>query len=98
MLPTELTCLDVFCIKLNGKVQCSTKGIQTEKTPGCVAQSVTCLTADPGVVSLIPAWSHTFEEIDHEIISTLVLLLPLIQEGLVSVTSESMCTKKWLTA
>ena len=42
----------------------------------CVGQSVTCLatdaslTADPGVPSLIPARSHTFVEIDHEIIST----------------------------
>ena len=49
--------------------------------PGRVAQSVTCLatdaslTADPGVASPIPAWSHTFVEIDHEIISR-VLLLP----------------------
>ena len=25
-------------------------------------------------------------------------LIPLIQEGLLSVTSESMCTKYWLTA
>ena len=38
----------------------------------CVTQQVTCLTtdvcqaADPGVVSLIPAQSHTFVEIDHE--------------------------------
>ena len=31
--------------------------------------------------------THTFVEIDHEIISTVILLLPLIQEGL-SVTSE----------
>ena len=37
---------------------------------GWVAQSVmclaadTCLTADPGVTSLIPSWSHTFVEID----------------------------------
>ena len=43
---------------------------------GRVAQSVTCLatdaclTADPGVASSIPARSHTFVEIDHEIIST----------------------------
>ena len=42
--------------------------------PGRVAQSVTCLatdaclTADPGVASSIPARSHTFVEIDHEII------------------------------
>ena len=48
--------------------------------PGRVAQSITCLatdtslTADPGVASLIPAWSHTFVEIDHEIISTVILL------------------------
>ena len=51
---------------------------------GRVVQSVTCLatdaclTADPGVASSIPARSHTFVEIDHEIISTVILLLPLI--------------------
>ena len=48
--------------------------------PGRVAQPVTCLatdacrTADPGVASSIPAWYHTFVEIDHEIISTVNLL------------------------
>ena len=48
--------------------------------PGRVAQSVTCLatdaclTADPGIASSIPARSHTFVEIDHEIISTVILL------------------------
>ena len=47
---------------------------------GCIAQSVTCLitdahlTADPGVASLILARSHTFVEIDHETISTAILL------------------------
>ena len=52
------------------------------RLPGRVAQSVTCLTtdasltADPGVVSSIPARSHTFVEFDHEIISTALLLLP----------------------
>ena len=35
---------------------------------------VTCLTADPGVTSLIPARSHTIVEIDHEIISMVILL------------------------
>ena len=49
-------------------------------SPGRVAQSVTCLatdtslTADPGVVSSIPARSQTFVEIDHEKISTVILL------------------------
>ena len=53
--------------------------LQTQE-PGRVAQSVTCLatdaclTADPGVVSSIPARSHTFVEIDHEMISTVILL------------------------
>ena len=37
---------------------------------------VTCLTADPGVASSIPAPSHTFVEIDHEIISATAILLP----------------------
>ena len=53
--------------------------------------------ADPGVVSLIPVWSHTFIEIDYEIISTVIFLLSPIQEGLSSVASKSMCMKYWLT-
>ena len=56
-----------------------------------------CLTADLGVANLIPARSHTFVEIDHELISVVILLLLLIQEGLLSATSESMCTNYWLT-
>ena len=45
-----------------------------------VAQSVTCLATDacltaiPRVASSIPARSHTFVEIDHEIFSTVILL------------------------
>ena len=48
--------------------------------PGKVAQSVTCLatdaslTADPGVPSSIPAWFHTFVEINYEKFSTVILL------------------------
>ena len=38
----------------------------------CLAAD-TCLTADPGVASLIQAQSHTLVEIDHEIISTVIL-------------------------
>ena len=47
---------------------------------GHIVQSVTFLTtdahltADPGAVGSIPARSHTFLEIDHEIISTVILL------------------------
>ena len=50
------------------------------------------LIADPWVVSLIPARSHSLTKIDHEIFSMVILLLPLIQDGLLSVASESMCT------
>ena len=39
----------------------------------CLARD-TCLTAYPGVASSIPVRSHTFVEIDHEIISTVILL------------------------
>ena len=65
---------------------------------GPIVQSVASPTANPGVASWISAWYHTFVEIDHEIISMIILLLQLIQEGLLSVTSKSMCTKYWLTA
>ena len=50
------------------------------KIPGRVAQLVTCmatdacLTADPEVANSIPARSHTFVGIDHEIISMVILL------------------------
>ena len=55
-------------------------------SPGHVAQQVTCqtadtcLTADPEVANLIPAWSHFFTEIDHEIISTAISSLLLFEE------------------
>ena len=35
---------------------------------------------------------HSFVEIDHEIYSTVILSLPLIQEGQLSVSGERMCT------
>ena len=68
----------VFRIINNSIIQ-STYG--NHHAPGPVAQSVTCLatdaslTADPGVASLIPAWSHTFVEISPP-------FCRIIQEGL----------------
>ena len=59
---------------------CSISSRFTQFVSGRVAQLVTCLasdaslTSDPGVTSSIPARSHTFVEIDHEIISTVILL------------------------
>ena len=55
--------------------------MSTQQKPGHIAQSVTCLaidaclTADPGVASSILPRSHTLAEIDHEIISTVILIL-----------------------
>ena len=40
-----------------------------QATIGSVSLSVACPIADLGVVSLIPARSHTFVEIDREIFS-----------------------------
>ena len=70
--------------------------------PGRVAQSVTCLatdaclTADPGVASSIPVRSHTFVEIDHEIIPTVILLLPLIYSRRVVVSYKQKYVHKLL--
>ena len=57
------------------------------KLLGPIAQSVASLIADPGVVRLIPARSHTFVEIGSEIFATIVLF-PLIKERLLSVTNR----------
>ena len=62
------------------------------------SQRVVDQASDPGVASSIPARFHSFVEIDHEIISPVILLLLLFQKGLLSATSESMCMKYWLTA
>ena len=51
------------------------------------AGSIAILIADPGVKTR----PHTFMEIDHDIFSMVIFLVPLIQAGLLSVTSESMC-------
>ena len=67
-----------------------------------VAQLVTCLatdaclTADPGVASSTPARSHTFVEIDHEIISTVILFPSLIHSRRVVVSYKRKYVHKLL--
>ena len=39
-----------------------------------------------------PGRQHSFVEIDHEIFSTVILSLPLNQEGQLSVSGERMCS------
>ena len=74
-LPPPAINLNITCCS-----GCTTRTLHMPKPPGRVAQSVTCLATDacltaiPGVASSIPARSHTFVEIDHEIISTVILL------------------------
>ena len=52
-------------------IRCRSHSVRSK---GRITQSVMLLTADAGVVSLIPARSHTFMEIEREIIFTAVLL------------------------
>ena len=66
------------------------------QVPGSIAQSIMYLAGGPGVASSIPTQSHTFVEIDREIIST-AILSSADSRGLLSVTSKSMCMKYWLT-
>ena len=72
-----------MCAYVQGAHMCRHIGALTDHQcdkPGHVAQSLSCLatdaclTADPGVASSIPTRSHTFVEIDHEMISTVILL------------------------
>ena len=55
--------------------------------PGRVAQSVGHLTRKSEVLGSIPGLTIYFR-----------FFLPLIQEGQLSITGETICTKYWLTA
>ena len=52
-----------------------------------VEQSVVSSIADTGT------GPNTFVEVDHEIFSIVIFLFSVIQEGILSVTSESVCKK-----
>ena len=79
---------------------------QHQTIPGHIAQSVTCLatdsslTADPGVASFIPARSHTFVEIDYEIISTFIVLSSSesFKKGFCQLQAKVNTQKYWLNA
>ena len=61
------------CWKLHVTVQIFLNTGPRMQSVTCLATD-TCLTEDPGVPSLIAARSHTFLEIDREIISTVISL------------------------
>ena len=48
--------------------------MSTQQKTDRIAKLVTRLATDPGITSLVLARSHTFVEIDHEIISTVILI------------------------
>ena len=65
------------------------------KTKAGLGGSVGCASDwRPGGRGLDPHRSrqHSFMKIDREIFSTIILSLPLIQEGQLSVSEERMCT------
>ena len=64
------------------------------QTPASVAQLDAPSDWRPGGRGFNPrrGRQHSFVEIDHEIFSTVILSLPLIQEGQLSVSGERMCT------
>ena len=58
-----------------------------------VAELDACLTVDQAVVGLTHSGrQHSFMEINHEIFSMVFLSLPLIKEGQLSVSGESIHT------
>ena len=52
------------------------------------------LTGNQEVAGSTPEWDqqNSFMEIDHKIFCMIILSLPLIQEGQLSVSGERMCT------
>ena len=50
-----------------------------------------CVNASESLTDL-PGWQLSFVEINHEIFSMVILSLPLIQEGQLSVSGKRMCT------
>ena len=68
--------------------------IWPERGPASVAQLDAPSDWRPGGCGFNPrrGRQHSFVEIDHEIFSTVILSLPLIQEGQLSFSGERMCT------
>ena len=65
-----------------------------QRLPASVAQLAALSNWRPGGCRFNPrrGWQHSFMGIDHEIFSTVILSLLLIQEGQLSVSGERMFT------
>ena len=75
-------------------LSCFLKRVPKKQEPASVAQLDALSDWRPGGRGFNPrrGRQHSFVEIDHEIFSTVILSLPLIQEGQLSVSGERMCT------
>ena len=88
----------IFCLMLRENICCWYSLEAPPRVPTDMPASVTQLDAPsdwrPGGRGFNPrrGRQHSFMEIDHEIFSTVILSLPLIQEGQLSVSGERMCT------
>ena len=82
------------CILLNNLCMWSYFDETNTTMPASVAQLDAPSDWRPGGRGFNPrrGRQHSFVEIDHEIFSTVILSLPLIQEGQLSVSGERMCT------
>ena len=78
---------------LGGSVGCAVQ-LETRSLVPSVAQLDAPSDWRPGGRGFNPrrGRQHSFVEIDHEMFSTVILSLPLIQEGQLSVSGERMCT------
>ena len=74
--------------------QTSERRYHLQQKPASVAQLDAPSDWRPGGRGFNPrrGRQHSFVEIDHEIFSTVILSLPLIQEGQLSVSGERRCT------
>ena len=84
----------LFSLNYKKNIYFSDIGCYCEKWSASVAQLDAPSDWRPGGRGFNPrrGRQHSFVEIDHEIFSTVILSLPLIQEGQLSVSGERMCT------
>ena len=79
------------CPKTSSKAE-SCNG-NNQKMPASVTQLVACPTGEGGCgFNPRRGRQHSFVEIDDEIFSMVILSLPLMQEGQLSVSGKGMCT------
>ena len=90
---TENLCLELL-LPIQRFIKSYVISRDLSKMPASVAQLDAPSDWRPGGSGFNPrrGRQHSFVEIDHEIFSTVILSLPLIQEGQLSVSGKKMCT------